>query len=168
MMCLHYPTPRGAQWPVSDTETDKFINTETNGNLCWWLSLCCKNISTQFCTTHFYRPQTKLRKCNVFTSVCQEFCPREGWGVHPPWADPPRQTPPSDGHCSGRYASYWNAFLLSVSVVWTQTVLLIGRAKLLVLLMSMPGICSRETNSLVITKLDVFGTHQCTTFTLFY
>ena len=32
------------------------------------------------------------------------------------WADTPRQTPPwadtsSDGHCSGRYASYWNAFL---------------------------------------------------------
>ena len=28
---------------------------------------------------------------------------------------PPRQTPTppiSDGHCSGRYASYWNAFLL--------------------------------------------------------
>ena len=35
-------------------------------------------------------------------------------GRHPPtWADtrPPRQRPPSDGHCSGRYASYWNAFL---------------------------------------------------------
>ena len=24
----------------------------------------------------YYRPQTKLRKGNVFTSVCQEFCPR--------------------------------------------------------------------------------------------
>ena len=52
----------------------------------------------------FYRPQTKLWKGNVFTSVCQEFCPR---GVYPSmhWADPPtgqaapgkhppRQTPP--------------------------------------------------------------------------
>ena len=31
-------------------------------------------------------------------------------GQTPP---PPRQTqpPPPDGHCSGRYASYWNAFL---------------------------------------------------------
>ena len=101
----------------------------------------------------------KLRKGNVFTSGCQEFCPW-GWGVHsladtplgqthtprqtPPWVytprhTPPRQTPPgihplgrhpqadtswadpllqtphpSDGHCSGRYASYWNAFLLSI------------------------------------------------------
>ena len=25
---------------------------------------------------------------------------------------PGRHTPPPDGHCSGRYASYWNAFLL--------------------------------------------------------
>ena len=34
----------------------------------------------------------------------------------PPWAEPspPRQTPLSgDGHCSGRYASYWNAFLFN-------------------------------------------------------
>ena len=31
----------------------------------------------------------------VFTSVCQEFCPQKG------------------GNYSGRYASYWNAFLLS-------------------------------------------------------
>ena len=79
------------------------------------------------CQVYNYRPQT---------SVCQEFCPQEG-GVHPQadttpqadnlWADPmgrhpPGQTPPwadtpqadtlpSDGHCSGRYASYWNAFL---------------------------------------------------------
>ena len=34
-----------------------------------------------------YRPQTKLQKGNVFTSMCQEFCP---WGE----ADTPRQTPP--------------------------------------------------------------------------
>ena len=26
----------------------------------------------------------------------------------PPWAD---TSPPQDSHCSGRYASYWNAFL---------------------------------------------------------
>ena len=38
-----------------------------------------------------YRPQTKLRKGNVLTSMCQEFCP---W--HPPWTDTsPGQTPPS-------------------------------------------------------------------------
>ena len=30
----------------------------------------------------------------------------------PPWADTPGQTSPPNGHCSGRYASYLNAFLL--------------------------------------------------------
>ena len=60
------------------------------------------------CQVYNYRPQTKLRKCNVFTSVCQEFWPQEG-DVHPQadttpqadnlWADPmgrhpPGQTPP--------------------------------------------------------------------------
>ena len=29
-------------------------------------------------------------------------------GIHPL---PDRHLPPSDGHCSGRYTSYWNAFL---------------------------------------------------------
>ena len=35
------------------------------------------------------------------------------WNRHPPGADtPPEQTPPPRyGHCCGRYASYWNAFL---------------------------------------------------------
>ena len=34
------------------------------------------------------------------------------WQADAPWADTPGQTPPSrDSHCSGRYASYWNAFL---------------------------------------------------------
>ena len=48
-----------------------------------------------------YRPQTKLLKGNVFTSVCQEFCAqgtppapdrlgRPPWQAEPPWqADPP-------------------------------------------------------------------------------
>ena len=78
----------------------------------------------------FLLPQTKLRKGNVFTSVSQEFCPHGGRCTPPgadrqtpsPWADTslgrhpnPRQTipppPKSDGHCSRRYTSYWNAFL---------------------------------------------------------
>ena len=45
-------------------------------------------------------------------------------GRHPPLGQtpPPRQTPPldrhpplrRDGHCSGRYVTHWNAFLLNV------------------------------------------------------
>ena len=47
----------------------------------------------------------------------ESVCTQGGGGVHPPrqkadttprWADTP---PPADGHCSGWYASYWNAFL---------------------------------------------------------
>ena len=47
------------------------------------------------------------------------FC-SQGGGVRLPWADthtpvrhptPYGQTSPRDGHCSGRYASYWNGFL---------------------------------------------------------
>ena len=79
----------------------------------------------------FYRPQTKLRKGSVFTSVCQEFCPRGGEMYSPladtpradtPWADPPVRHPPpkSDGLCNGRYASYWNAFLLKLCSVSVQ------------------------------------------------
>ena len=43
------------------------------------------------------------------------------WGRHPPGRHPPvypsmhwsSHPPPPGGHCSGRYVSYWNAFLLS-------------------------------------------------------
>ena len=37
-----------------------------------------------------YRPQTKLRKGNVFRNVCQEFCPQSGCTPPPP---PPAETP---------------------------------------------------------------------------
>ena len=69
-------------------------------------------------SVNIYRPQTKLWKGNVFTSVCQEFCPQVGAGVclsacldtpslgrhlprqtPPPGQTPPRQTPPwADTH----------------------------------------------------------------------
>ena len=66
---------------------------------------------------NFYRPQTKLQKGNVFTSVCQEFCPQLGGEVYNPWADSPQaDTPRVDGYCSGRYASYWNAFLSRIFI----------------------------------------------------
>ena len=36
-------------------------------------------------------------------------------GCRPPsrQTPPPQADPPRDGHCSGRYASYWNAFLFN-------------------------------------------------------
>ena len=37
----------------------------------------------------------------------------------PPWEDTPS---PADGYCSGRYASYWNAFLLTIVLVLQQVI----------------------------------------------
>ena len=61
-----------------------------------------------------------LRRLCFYT--CLLFCSRGRSGpVHagipPPKQTPPReQTPPpgTDGYCCGRYAFYWNAFLLSI------------------------------------------------------
>ena len=71
----------------------------------------------------FYHAQ-QLRKGSVFTNVCQELCL---WGTLPPGRHPrgrhllgrhpQADIPPYDGHCNGRYASYWNAFLLFLFVV---------------------------------------------------
>ena len=59
-----------------------------------------------------YRPQTKLRKGNVFTSVCQQFCPQREGGVHPlgrrpldrppPRADPLGRHPAEQTHLPGQ------------------------------------------------------------------
>ena len=49
-------------------------------------------------------------------------------GRHPPWADTPRSDtpapPPRDGHCSGRFASYFNAFLF-LTETFQDTLMLI-------------------------------------------
>ena len=65
---------------------------------------------------NFYRPQMKLWKGNVFTSVCQEFCPR-GEGVHPPAGHPsPRQTPPPHRRLLQRTVR----ILLECILVWSE------------------------------------------------
>ena len=70
-----------------------------------WYVICLR--------VNHYRPQTKLRQGNIFVSVCQEFCHREArawWGGGHAWQGVCGRR---DGHCCGRYASYWNAFLFS-------------------------------------------------------
>ena len=70
---------------------------------CWvffFLTITILTFSGVLNNYTYYRPQTKLRKGNVFTSVCQEFCPQEGGGVHPqtdlpPGRHPPGKTPPA-------------------------------------------------------------------------
>ena len=81
---------------------------------------------------NIYRPQRTFGKvmfsqmsvilstrgvCLADTSLGRHTAP---WVGTPLGRHTPRQTPswvdPPDDHCSGRYASYWNAFLLSV--IW--------------------------------------------------
>ena len=85
-----------------------------------------RKITMQWCATkllYFYRPQTKLREGNVFTPVCLSFCSQGGClpqcMLGYTTTTTPRQTPPpwADGHCCGRYASYWNAFLFNL-LIW--------------------------------------------------
>ena len=67
----------------------------------------------------------------IFITVCKRSCGKVkflhlsvSYSVHrgglpqcmlgyPPWQRHPNH-PRADGHCSGRYASYWNAFLLLI------------------------------------------------------
>ena len=65
---------------------------------------------------NFHRPQTKLQKGNVFTRGCTS--PRQ----RPPRMTPPLDRHPQDGHCGGRYASYWNTFLLAVPEINFQEI----------------------------------------------
>ena len=59
---------------------------------------------------HFYLPPMKLQKGNVLQV---SVCPQGGWGRCTPTG---RYPLPRDGHCSGWYTSYWNAFLLHLFV----------------------------------------------------
>ena len=81
----------------------------------------------------FTARNSSLREGNVFTSVCQEFCPR-GWGAWHALPTPrphtplphlgmhaPRHAIPPSGYyemrsMSGRYASYWKTFLLNLDI----------------------------------------------------
>ena len=59
-----------------------------------WLKFVAYLWQRQFFTINYihYCPQTKLRKGNVSTSMCQEFCPQGGVYQTPPGQN--RQTPP--------------------------------------------------------------------------
>ena len=112
------------------------ISSWSVGRFQLWLStfvtlnnLTCSETSwASHCdTAHaiFYRLQRSWAKV-IFSQACVKNSVHRGGvsasvhaGIHPPGADtPPReQTPPWEADCSirstiGRYASYWNAFLL--------------------------------------------------------
>ena len=87
----------------------------------------------------YYRPQRSCRQGNVFTRVCDSVqrgsvCLSACWDTTPPKQTPPKkqtpseadtprkqtppgkQIPPGIRSMSGRYASYWNAFLLLIKI----------------------------------------------------
>ena len=103
--------------------------------------MLCQRNCNRFNKIYYYRPQTKLQKGNVFTSVCQEFCP-PGWtrqtptrqtplGRHPPGRHTPRQTHPSqqtatavDGtHPTGMHSCHYQPshadYVITVSHRWS-------------------------------------------------
>ena len=75
----------------------------------------------------------RKRSCGKvkFSQACVKNSVHRRGGVHPPGRPPhllsrhPPGTPPPtrDGHCSGRYSSYWNAFLFHKplsQLFWTK------------------------------------------------
>ena len=116
-----------------------WIKTSTfncNKNLCWQIcSISQYRVSfsmtyVYWLNSHdnnFYRPQRSCGQGYVFTRVCDSVntggcLPQCMLGYHPlPRSRPPRNRHPPPGadtgirSMSGRYASYWNAFLL----LWT-------------------------------------------------
>ena len=60
--------------------------------------------------THFYRPQRSCGQGNIFTPVCHSVH-RAGVCLSACWDTLPWEADSSVRSMSGRYASYWNAFL---------------------------------------------------------
>ena len=77
----------------------------TSGKVRKWLSFLRKIHKKQW----LLPPATKLGQGNIFRSVCQEFCPQAGGGCA--WQGGMRGRYYEIRSMSGRYASYWNAFL---------------------------------------------------------
>ena len=72
-------------------------------NIVTYLHTLFTAILCSFLETYFYRPQTKLREGNVFTSICDSVhggCTPSGQTpprqTYTPRQTPPRQTPPKE------------------------------------------------------------------------
>ena len=100
-----------AQYGDRLSTAGNWINSTTQDLFSQRHSLCTAVVSTLLFQNKFLPSATKLRRLcfyrclSVHGGVCLSAC----WDTTPPpGADPP----PRDGYCCGRYASYWNAFLL--------------------------------------------------------
>ena len=123
-------------------------NMYTKGILFLWLFFCAgiwgrirmlrrkQNLSAEPRIIHFYRPQRSWGKVIfsqasviLLTGGCLlpggllwgGVCSRGGLvpGEVVCSGGVPDGDPPKDGHCCGRYASYWNAFLFRLYVLQT-------------------------------------------------
>ena len=88
-----------------------------NGGVCLWVGgVHPLDTHTHTHTGHTHTLDTHTHTHTPWTHTHTHTHARDTHtpGHTPPWADiPPRQTPsPQDSHWSGRYAYYWNAFLL--------------------------------------------------------
>ena len=88
------------------------ISLEDKGCCCMSMYSLVRALTSVFYYNIFYRMQTKLRECNVFTPVCRSFCSqREGFSVfgsrrctppgHTPRTHTPLDTPPHFGQQVG-------------------------------------------------------------------
>ena len=73
--------------------------------------ICLPSISRHAFKENYYRPPTKLWEGNVFIGVCHSV--HGGGRAIPPWLDKREVT------------SYWNAFLLEITIIPAVTNLLI-------------------------------------------
>ena len=84
--------------------------------------LCMKQVDTEIChVISCYFIAVRKRSCGqvMFSQACvKNSVHRRGSasvhaGIHSPGKAPPggRPYPPAEGYSSGRYVSYWNAFL---------------------------------------------------------
>ena len=113
---------QGARWvPMERVPTQGWESTPPLGHGTCYIRLASGRY-TSYWNAFLLPSATKLQQGNAFTPACQSFCSQGPGGCladTPPGRHPHGQTPrgrhlppPPDGHCSGRYASYWNAFLL--------------------------------------------------------
>ena len=118
-------------WPRDSIVLANSVTRGEDPNFCANLYTCC---------THIVIFTVRKRSCGkvMFLHLEGERCnppgrhpPGHPPRQTPPWTDthslpgktspldrhPPSRPPPPDGHCSGRYASYWNLFLFSCFLV---------------------------------------------------
>ena len=82
-------------------------------------------------------------------------------GQTPPWADTaPPGRPPADGYCSGRYASYWNAFLFHYEVFLIHNHGVIVYKKVLIWYICATRIFLFKRGNRIRSGTDVFPTHR--------